>query len=263
MKFMGVKISTDINQGEMMLLGGATYAQLLVAEGARPKIITLRVSREERPGIIPFSIFESRPGSMDSGTEFVLNVPVYWNNHGVPITRQKGVDNVDIIVLEPTTKYFLDIQVGLITRGGKFFITAQKIWEGWMKGKTMDDLEFIPAQSEHAYPGSDYSAIWVGMGEVMRFTWELISKTAGPLDKATPAKWTPRVPTPKTGWVGGTVAYFNMITGTGMVFEGTQKHFVHFSAIESSNPVKTLPPMAPVEFRVKDGKISYVRTQEP
>ncbi|MDO8663640.1 MAG: cold shock domain-containing protein [Candidatus Wildermuthbacteria bacterium] len=261
MEFMGVIVETGFPRlaGGMVKIPGAAYEEVRTGM-LKPTSIRLVVGARVQTEIIPFSIFGSRPYPMDEANDFVLEVPVKWSNNG-PLTRETGKDNTDVILLNPVTRHFVDIQVSTFVRRQRFFIATQKIWEGWMVGSTMEDLKFVPSAAEHAYPGSDYPSIWKGMGEVMKFTWDLITKTSptGQPDAPKPVLWAPPAVNPKDGWIGGVVEYFNMVTGTGMIRSGAKRYFVHFSAIDGGDPVRTLAPMKAVEFNLnREGKIAYV-----
>ncbi|MDO8474182.1 MAG: hypothetical protein Q7S62_01415 [bacterium] len=232
MEFMGVSVTVEgLNESPQEGAGFASWARISAPKQGDPIKLVVTAGEEA------FAIFESRPHTMGQDG-FTLSVPVRWTDNG-PMTRQKGVDNVDIILLDPNTRHFLDIQVGVVVRGGKFFLTAQKIWQGWIVGSSIEEIQFIPSAPEHAYPGADYASIWRGMGQVMTFVWSLIKDLGeGPGD-VHPAIWRP-IWTP-------TVLYFNMITGTGSIWVHESRYFVHFSVIEGPGPMKVLVPMSAVE----------------
>lgn len=225
--------------------GFASWAGLSVP-GKKPGAMSLRVEYEEQAGIVPFAIFESRPHTMERG--FHLQVPVTWNQDG-PFTRRRGKDNVDIILLNPKTRHYADIQASVVVRKGKFLLAAQRLWEGDLAGSSMEELQFIPSSSEFAYPGSDYQSTWRGMADVLKFVWTILDKdTKQPL-VPTAAQWNPPPASQMQGWMSGVVTYFNMVTGTGQILgDDGVLYFVHFSTIESLEPMRVLVPMSRVYF---------------
>lgn len=249
MEFYGVSVEAeDLSEKpgtKEEIAGFASWSEISVPHDRKSIDLMVKAARQE--GIHSFAIFESRPREEK---EFLLSVPIRRTKDG-PMTRQRGVDNVDIILLDPMSRHFRDIQVGVVVRGGRFYLTAQKIWAGWITGSSAEDLRFVPSAPEHAYPGADYASIWRGMGEVMRFTGALLNEYGeGPIDIAAPS-WNPAASsTPEQGWKTGTVLYFNMITGTGSILDGEEKRFVHFSTIWADGRMKVLKPMSGVLFQL-------------
>jgi cold shock CspA family protein len=270
-KALGVKIGTKYRQGSTVMGPGHAYAELLVK--GRPFNIPIHIQARSRQEITPLIIFDGKAHQSDSTSiGFTLNVPVKWTE-GVPQTRHPGEDNLDVIFLDSELRVS-DIQVGLVTRKGRFFLTAQRVFEGWARERNEGDMCFIPSRPEFAYPGMDYRETWKDMGEVLSVIGGTVSdfaRTLGtPLDIPEPAFWKPiYTPAPK-GWQCGIIEFFNAISGTGRILgEDGVRYFVHFSNILSDNPrepVRILEPMSSVFFRskkLKNTKGPAVRSCKP
>lgn len=187
---------------------------------------------------------------------YLLNVGVTWNG-AIPSTRKRYNDNVDIVFLEPDGA-FSDIQVGLVTRDRRFFVTTQQIYKGWItrtRGFRPGEVkwEFTPSDPIHAYPGCQYQSIWQDMaGELLSRAQNVGASLQR--SRVKPAQWVPPEVQPKPGWLTGVVRYFNLVTGTGVIeHKKGSLFFVHFSTILDKNrkpmvfPV--LEPMTGVYFR--------------
>ena len=266
MKALGVRIGTKYRQGSIIRGPGYACTELFVK--GRPVNIQIHIQANGK-GIAPLVIFGGKPHESNSTSiGFTLNVPVNWMDR-VPQTRYPGQDNLDVIFFDSDLG-FSDIQVGLVTRKGRFFLTAQRIFEGWVREGSEEGISFIPSRPEFAYPGSNYKGTWQEMGEVLsaivRITSDVIKVLgAPPLLAPEPAKWIPAQMPEEQRWQRGTVLFFNAITGTGMILGEDEKlHFVHFSKIieERENPVKMLTPMGGVYFR-ELANLSMVRSCKP
>lgn len=188
---------------------------------------------------------------------YILNVGVTWNGP-TPSTRKRYNDNIDIIFLQ-SDGAFTDIQVGLVTREKRFFVTTQQVYKGWItrtRGSKPGEVkwEFTPSDPIHAYPGCGYKSIWPDM------TGELLIRAQNvganlQRSRVKPAQWTPPDVPPKPGWRAGVVRYFNMVTGTGVIEDSKgSPYFVHFSTIldKDGKPMQPFPflePMTGVYFR--------------
>lgn len=253
LQYRNVTISTNSTTRAPVVLDTIGYAE--VQYSGRPAAIPFHVGIASGNDEIPFSVFH---GEARVTHEFVLCVTVSWDQKtGMPRTRQKGEDNVDLIVLDPDGR-FVDIQVGLVTRRNRFFVTAQRVFEGWVtrtrpQGVPVHIVEytFTPGRPEHAYPGATYDGTWVKMAEAIAE----IARHEGmsrQLSRTKPAKWaTPVVPEIEGGWLRAECYFFNLITGTGVVhsLENDRKYFVHFSNIVGGGPHPVLEPMKGCYFR--------------
>lgn len=253
--FQGVHVSTNYAGGQELILSSQGWQEIVVT--GKPSQISLNVTADPQEDIFSFTVFGGKAEHLFG--EYVLSVPVRWDG-GIPVTRQKGVDNIDVILLDEDGPY-TDIQIGLITRKGRFYVTTQRVYKGWItrtRGQRVGEVgfELVPTDPIHAYPGCDYANTWRPMGEeLIRLAREL--GTSRPLSRVRQlrevrcAKWAPPLVPVSPGWSRGVVLFFNMITGTGQVEEiGTgERYFVHFNQILEGGPVALLEPMTGVYFR--------------
>ncbi len=255
----GHKMATGLSVGSSMRW------QEIIVEG-RPSEIQLVVSVDiTGKDLIAFAVFGGKEEAM--GGYRVLSVPVRWEG-GIPRTRMTGVDNIDVHLLG-YDGHDLDIQVGLITRKGRFFATAQQVAKGWVvRGR--DGYDFVPSDPIHAYPGFSYARIWPRMGEAL----ERVAREFGTtrqrcevkrLAEVKRAVWRPSYLPEKHGWLRGAPLFFNMISGTGEIaglqtltvssigqVEDVQigaRYHAHFSNILDGGPVALLEPMRSIYFR--------------
>lgn len=260
MKAFGVRIGTrHYLQSPPAILGNTVWAEVKTSE-RQPSYIRLEIQADGKNNISPLIIFQGKPYESQSSINsigFGLNVPIEWMD-GRPRTRFPGRDNLDVIFIDDNL-YIKDVQIGLVTRKGKFFVTAQVVFRGWIEEE--QEMCFIPSQSEFAYPGMNYRDIWKNMGEILsvmgRIVTEVtVSLSGAPLEKRNPAKWTSALLPEKKSWMRGTVLFFNAVTGTGQILgENGERHFVHFSRVLTDQPVPLLEAGEGVYLRLKDGKI--------
>ncbi|MEK7099014.1 MAG: hypothetical protein AAB916_00680 [Patescibacteria group bacterium] len=243
------------------------------ARNSRPTMLDLHVSVDvQGEDVIPFMVFGGEVEPLRGYT--TLSVPVRWEK-GIPITRRTGIDNTDVHFLGYDGRD-LDIQVGVITRRGLFFVTAQQVAKGRIvRGR--QGYEYIPTDPIHAYPGFRYDQIWPKMGEAVeqvarqfgtsRQCWSVLR-----LAEVRRAVWQPTYLPEREGWLRGAPFFYNMISGTGhigelrtMTVDATRqqvesvdigrKCFVHFSKVPD-RLVPVLEPMKTVYFQLgpqKDG----------
>ena len=248
MRAFNVRVTTKQRQGSLDVIKNTSWTEVFA--NGRPKEIKVNIQTEGKNGIAPIIIRGETHESEKSSIEFTLPVQVQWVD-GVPRTRCPGKDNCDVILVDSNLR-FTDVQVGLISRRGRFFLTGQKIFEGWIRD-TGERIEFIPSAPEFAYPGMDYRQTWTNMGEILGIMGSLVSDLGRTsLDIPEPAAWKPFSGPAPTNWQVGTVLYFNAISGTGMILDEDQtRYFVHHSKIilNGDPPVKMLKPMTGVYFR--------------
>lgn len=189
-------------------------------------------------------IYSARDGNVEDCTAKMippLRVPIEWRDsehheHKVPHTRQRGVDNVDIVLLLQSGA-FMQLQVSVLTRGGKFFLSVQEIWGGEIlelaEGVDAGELQFVeidgqrytvaPIWSEQAYPGGSYLKTFKNMGpKVIRYATET-SECQIPLARTlVPMEWDPpSFPENEKGWEGGIVTFFNpIVMGRALLKDG-------------------------------------------
>lgn len=254
MKALGVIVESECLQGKVIMFPGCAVTELFVR--GRPDQIQLRIKSEVRENITPIVIFGSHPYEYAGAADFALTVPVQWREvrgKQVPRTRQPGVDNTDVILMDPSL-HFRDIQIGLIARGERFYITAQRVYQGWVR-IVKDEIRFVPSLPEHAYPGMDYAQVWKGMGEVLtvmgRIVNEVVQALGAALDIPKSTQWNPPQIPETNGWQRGIVEFFNPITNTGRLLgeDGIEYHIGFNTLNEVKGPVKLLAPMSGIYFR--------------
>ncbi len=258
--FQGVHVSTDYASRRELILSSQGWQEILVTD--KSEHIDLRVGVNNQEDVFPFTVSGGKAEYLAG--ECVLSVPVRWDRD-IPLTRQKGVDNIDVILLDEDGPY-TDVQIGLITRRGRFYVTIQQVYKGWItrtrvNGAGRVAFELIPTDPIHAYPGCDYANIWRPMGEeLIRMARELgTSRPLSMVRKLSEVKvvrWNPPLVSVSSGWSRGVVLFFNMITGTGQIEQvGTgELYFVHFNQILGGDQVPVLEPMTGVYFRPQAGE---------
>lgn len=252
-KFAGVSVETVQVQSEVRVARTFSRAEIMVA--SKPRVVVLTISVDPQEGIVPLAVFHGEAKRLEGS--FELPVKVSWNGY-VPFTRRRGEDNVDVILLEKSG-HFTDISVGLATRGGKFFVSAQQTFKGYVartKGAKVGEVEYEywPTDDAHAYPGFNYSSVWGQMAEALVSVAQegqassQLSRVRKEL--ADDREWWRKPMLPhRPGFRQGRVLFFHLITQTGKIRDKEGDWFVHFSDVNT--PEKVLEPMAPVYFRLK------------
>ena len=251
-------------EGETVLCAAGTVAHAQVSFPGRPSVVQLRLRVEVSSGTIYFLRSGKAPEELKAGEDRFLSVQVIWDGD-IPRTRDaKGnSDCVDIFIMQ-ANGIFVDLECGLITRGGKFYITVQRVYEGQAlrtrkEGKLVTEL--LPARAIHAYPGSNFGGVWTTLADVV-LAKSAAARASERKSRAFQPKWNPPAlpPTNGGGWIPGTVRYFNAMTGTGELQDAVgKKYFVHFRAIlprQDGEPISEVPlltPMSTVLFRLESG----------
>ena len=234
--------------------GKATYAQLQVNEDRLTHIVIEVEVSSLALGAKVFAVFGGQAVELENTFQFT--VPIDWDGEK-PRTRSLGRDNLDVVILLPNGE-FIDVQCGVVTRKGRFVLTAQQVWRGQVV-RTRDEgnrvvSQYVATDPIHAFPGSDYGSIWQSMAEdVMRHAEEI--GASDQKSRAKVAEWQP--PTisaepDERGYYEAVVYFFNVVSGTGYVANADGKrHFVHFSSVlNPTDPtVPVLTPMTVVKFR--------------
>ena len=153
-----------------------------------------------------------------------------WDGR-TPHTRQKGEDNRDLILFNRNTRNLEVFQSGLFTRGGEFYVFAQKTWEGWIEGADQN-LEFIPT-SPYAYPGNEFGKAFPILAQIIKEQIPNLSR-GGLVEEPVGIKegtWEPNFPPAKVGWQRGSVLFFNVLTGVGRIMDNAsgEVYIIHFS----------------------------------
>jgi hypothetical protein len=201
-----------------------------------------------------------------------FNVPITWDEETPKVrlnSGEIGKDNWDIVIMLPDG-HFVDIECSLITRHGKFFLGAQRVYEG-QTVRTRENHKFVrtftPLRAIHAYPGSSFRSVWSTLADLVLARAEAAGANIRKSTAFRP-KWNPpAIPEMNGGkWQGGIVRYFNLQKGVGEI-EDKQgvKYFVHFNNIlagdgETQVPeVPMLTGMSVVQFRAGDHKEGHAR----
>lgn len=267
LEFMGVLVTPPagkiivadgISNGEKVGFG---WGQLDVGREERPDVLHLSVTAQPPTDGVVLAVNHGKAERLGEGASYHLNVKVEWRKSN-PFTRIQYNDNVDIIRLWPDGR-FVDVQVGLVTRSGSFFLTAQRVYVGQLvrtRSHRGGPVEWgvVPSHPVHAYPGREYKEIWSAMaGELVREAQ--VEKASVQRSYTKAVEWKPPAPSSKAGYEFGVTEYFNLITGTGMVWrpKDGERFFFHFSTIHEeerkpAKPFPALPPMAGVYFKLED-----------
>lgn len=256
MQAFGIAVLTGQQQGPRFGSAEVGYFGCPLRVMGRPESITLRIE-DGKNGLTPLAIYDGKPYEGER-LDFQLTVPVSWMEQGslwIPRTRSRWDerDFVDILLIN-TQLHFVDVQVSLLSRKGRFYTMAQRVYDGWMR-IVNEEACFIPAHPFYAYPGADYRATWKDKGSVLatmaRVVHEILSTIGDGLDKVVAAKWEPREIPVLEGWRRGHVLFFNPITNTGHVLgeDGTIYHVYGNNLVGIEGPIHMLSPMAPVYFR--------------
>ncbi|MCH7828705.1 hypothetical protein IH982_02430 [Patescibacteria group bacterium] len=255
----GVAVLTKGQQGRVF--GGPGYRGCSLSVAGRPDVIDIRV-RAKGNGITPIAIYGGQPFEYAEDMEFLLQVPVQWKQQGnvwVPHTRERGKDNVDIILLDSNLR-FKDVQVSLLSRKGRFYVVVQEVYAGWIR-VVEDEVRFVPSNPIYAYPDADYRETWRGMGNVLATMARVVNgvlDTMGgtPLEEPTPAVWEPKEVPNQDGWKRGHVLFFNPITNTGRLLgeDGITYHLFGNDLVGVQGEVHMVAAMAAVYFRPGEQK---------
>ena len=194
---------------------------------------------------------------------FMVNVE--WTD-GKPHTRQKDKDNFDLVFLKENG-LFVQLQISIVTRNGRFWLCVQEIWGGAIvkdEGKTV----VLPLNAENAYPGADYLGTFKNMGpKVIEFAET--NCTLENVEAADVQKWDPAWNGPlseqmkRNGWIRATPTFFNLAIGWGFVLcEDGKPCFIHFNnivdengcSIVSKGEFPVLQPMTCVALKYKESE---------
>jgi len=245
---------------------GHSYSQISVPD--RPTHINVQMIAELKPGVRLWHVSNgAEMRNCTTGNIPVFQVPVTWNAPGsgfedgawVPHTRRKDIDNIDLI-LEDRSGRFIEVQVSITTRNGKFYLNLQEVYAGHnvrtttavakRLGKVYHKIDekrvaiVVPLFEHNAYPGADYLKTWNAIG-VKLITECLKEGRSVCLSDATYAEWQqPAFPEPrKKGNLTGIVTFFNVVIGYGFILGSDGKnYFLHFKNLDQ----EYLP--VPMEF---------------
>lgn len=218
-----------------------------------------------------------------------LSVSIIWNEPEVlgapkiPHSRSKDKDNLDFVFVAANGQ-FVQIEVSLVTRAGRMWVCIQELYSGQVVRTThakARELELTnqhvgshaalvaPLYPDNAFPGNDYLKSFTSVGT--KVVEHAIARDAVvALSDCVVAKWKPEqslvLPDKmrENGWQKATVAYFNLVVGSGNVLceKDGQLCFVHFSRIidetgrqvASKGDFPALLPMTEVAIKYREDK---------
>jgi len=248
-------------EGKTSLEAADTVALAKVSFRERPSSLQLKLRFENsNPKNYIYLLRSGKPAEeIGSGDVRLLLVGVKWDGD-IPQTRDResNTDCLDFFVMQPNGR-FVDVEVGLVTRGGKFFISAQRVYEGQAvrtreAGKLVTQL--LPGRAIHAYPDSNFQNVWTTLADTV-LEKVTTMKASEQKSRAYVPRWNPpTLPQLNGDWMPGVVRYFNSMTGTGELEDGAGKrYFVHYRDIlpyRDGQPLPEVPlltPMSVVQFR--------------
>ena len=203
-----------------------------------PEVLTFHLDAVLQPGV---SLFQGQGKVVIDVTERipVFRVPVKWNEVKignekvlVPSTRVPDQDNIDLVFLS-SSGMFVEIQISITTRHGKFWLGVQEVYSGQIVRTTHDKARKIPLQSlpigslvglvvplyaENAAPGADYLKSFKMGPQVIKWAFE--KGATVPLSECVAVKWQPdQRPLPEklaqSEWSRAVVLFFNIVIGFG------------------------------------------------
>ncbi|MBI4138401.1 MAG: hypothetical protein HY482_02320 [Candidatus Wildermuthbacteria bacterium] len=264
MKTAGLEISAVFleQQGTVRIPYLGVFAELLAHHPDSVDVVVAPTATSKLPQVVFWGKSgksseqqnsEHRP--LTPGNPFLFQVPVTWQNNGFPFTREEPVDNFRVVAFG-RSGLMTQTEIGIATRGKKFFVVAQRQWQGWAS-QTPEGLAFTPT-ARFAYPGcAGYEKLWGGVAkhlpEVFKDQGIVVPATA----PRSTGRWNPG-PNPY-GDQGAAILYFSPIAGVGhaLTTHGVTKYlatgkvekneilFIHFKALErqEGNPRISLAPM--------------------
>ena len=233
MRAFGIDVKTGLREGQRHL--GQMVAWCEIHPEGKPDSIELRVSlTQEDEERNPFVMYMGEAHD----APFDFQMPVKWEGT-IPSTRikhpesGKGHDNCDVIFLDTRANY-TDVQFGIVTRGGRFYLTMQVVFRGSVRFQ--DDNPVFIGDTPFSFPGGDYGRTWDRMGEMVarlgRMVRDVTESLGFELEAPTYAEWQEVNVETTNGRLGGTVLYYNLITGTGnLLGVDGKEYFVHFSKL--------------------------------
>ena len=264
---MGITCREFAFAGESVANGYQAYREIAVS--GRPNRVTLVVTVDDMVCGFDLAPWAMRPGQdikfEPAGQRYNLIVPVEWKDVGegrmAPHTRQRGVDNVDVICRSEKGK-FLDVQVALVTWRGRFYATAQQQYLGQVVRTTgprpgTRALDIVALDPVNDFPGSmGFEGTWDRMGFLLK-DMVGVDMPGQQRSRVETATWQePKYKPGLGGWKSGVTLYYNLVTGSGRIMDATgNQYFVHAQAAVDV-PQGGLPVLEP-------GKLCWFRLAEP
>lgn len=301
--FGSFTVSSEFGLGNPIKLDRFTVAIELFVNG-NPDAITFSLKRELGEGV---RLYRAQNGPLtDCTTGELVNfsVPVEWKNNPNP-RGPKNIPNlipktrdVDLVFLDTHGNCdgrkgaFIQVEVQLCTRQGRFFLSMQQVYAGQIVRTTAEFAEKnhrqtvqvgshigseIPLFPENAYPGTSLFKNFSYLADGLIRT-AIECGASIPLSKCVVARWKPEKKTlpahllPENGWHTGNVMWFNPVIGYGYIYSDDGKTcFTHFKQIENEagKPIwqqqgefPHLTPMRSVAIRYEqqnqgDGSINW------
>ncbi len=214
----------------------------------RPNWLTFRIIPKLNKGVRLLYAYGGKPIDVTEGEIPLFKAPVKWNG-GIPCTT--NTDDYDFsLVLVDQEGVFIQLDVGVVTRAGHFWLTFEEVWSAQVarttsaKAKSLsvttveagDAIALaVPFYPENNYPKADFLTTKGMVHEVISYCIEQgLSK---PLSKCSLAKWETvskelPVELANEGYVKAKVLFFNMVWGGGFALceDGASCH-MHFSKI--------------------------------
>lgn len=278
MEFLGVSVA--LLDGPMVSFGNTTtHGNLAISAKVEPRVNRIReIGLAIRVPVLmdgQFALVVRNGKSVRLESEmYLLNVPVRWDdNNGrdvqnpYPRTREKGVDNVDILIVDQKG-HMRDIQISVVVRGRTLHVCMQKVMDGQVVRTRKDGkllATVVPTIAEHNYPGFDYARIWPEMtDELVHVAME--ESAFKQLSRTRQQAWNSPLESgiaDSFGYWKGVVYYHNPITNSGEVEDllTGQSTFFNYKAVNAkarTGEVVLLQPMQACYFKLVDGVVSEI-----
>lgn len=169
--------------------------------------VGIRTTASLKPGVKMY--ISEGPNTRDMTDQSVpeFRVQIDWvpgRGHQMPHTRERHKDNFHVTLVQEDGT-FVDLQVWVVTRGGKFYFLVQEGYSGQVIRTTQEQADqlgntslpyngghratVVPLRAQHAYPGADFIKSNPGGENIVRMALE--AGYSAPLSKCTFAEWTP------------------------------------------------------------------------
>lgn len=234
--------------GKTESAGGYYWAEVKLGD-RRPSELVVNFAHNLDKGIIPFFCHAGVVTDCGYQTIPALRVPIEWTkqrDNWIPHTRQKDRDNADL-VLRNDDGQFIDLQVAIVSRAGRFYLSIQEISSGQImrlpagvtenvgyRDTVIDGRRFIvvPLLEEHAYAGADFmSSILPRSGpDLLKMAAE-DEAFVDVIDCIEAPEWGELDFPVEAGWVGAVVLWFNPLVGARVVLPDGVDAFVPLAVI--------------------------------
>ncbi len=270
--------------GKTESAAGYYWAEVKLGD-RRPIELVITFAHNLVKGIIPFYCYAGQV--IDCGDQEIpeLHIPIEWQRMGnvwVPKTRVRDRDNADL-VLRNEFGQFIDLQVAIVSRSGKFYLSIQEISSGQImrlpsevtedvgyRDVNVDGRRFIvvPILDAHAYPGADFLRYVMQRSGPALLTIAAKDRAYKDAEDGLDVpEWTTFDFPVEAGWTGAVVLWFNPLIGARVKCAGDGiEAFVPIGAIPvkgtENDVVPTLAMKAGEYALVLPGQQVLVRTKE-